>query len=364
MGRRINYRVARAALDEMFNVAQQDFQTRSPVPVQQAITDATSVLFASHTQAFREALVGCALARIIDPGINIRFPYFKQSADAFTGRQLDQKVVNPFFRVNTIPASTGPYLSTIRRNFRFIPEAADRGIRDAAAFKSFLVFISVLERANPDEARHYLRYILYQFLDLRDRADVRLTQVGRLSLHQLDTLVGNLLGQPSGGLLPVVLAVATLQTVRQRFNLTWEINWQGINVADRATGAGGDITVSDQSQVVMAIEVSEREIDEHRVMATFTAKIAPSAIRDYLFLFSEARPTDEAERTAGLFFPQGFDLNFLPVKDWMHFVLGTLGPTGREMFGANLLQVLADNRVPAAIRLTWNEQASRSIRAT
>jgi hypothetical protein len=152
------------------------------------------------------------------------------------------------------------------------------------------------------------------------------------------------------------LAAATFQTIKQTFNLPWEINWQGINVADRAAGVGGDITILRGSELIMAVEVTEREIDRNRVIATFAAKIAPANIRDYIFLFSDVEPAGEAKEAARIFFAQGYDLNFMPVKEWIHFILGTLGPAARESFAVNLLELLQDNRVPAALRVTWNEQ--------
>jgi hypothetical protein len=177
----------------------------------------------------------------------------------------------------------------------------------------------------------------------------------------LDALTGRLLSQASGGLMPVVLAVATFQTIRQCFNLGWEINWQGINVADRASGVSGDITVLQDGRLLMAVEVTEREIDRNRVVSTFTAKIAPEAIRDYLFLFSEVEPTEGAREAARRYFPQGHDLNFMPVREWIHFVLATLGPDCREMFTANLLSLLGDSRVPSGLRMVWNEQVEATL---
>ena len=361
MGRRIDYDAARIALTKAFDAAERDFQNRALPAIDERLAKAVNILFSSATQAFREALIGCAIARILDPEINIRLPYMKQAENSFSGRQLDEYVVNPFLRDHAIPSSTGPYLSTIRRNFRFVPEAADRGIRDAAAFSAFLEFISALEEADEQAARDYLRYVLYWFLDLRERADVRLVRVKRLSVEQYDALVGRLLAQPSGGLLPVLLAVAMFNTIRECFNLSWEIEWQGINVADRASGVGGDITITENKRLAMAIEVTEREISRSRVQSTFTAKIAPGAIEDYLFLFSEVAPTEDAKQIAQQYFGQGHELNFLPIRDWIRFLLGTIGPRCREMFIANLLEILQDRRVPASVRVSWNEQLTATL---
>jgi len=48
-------------------------------------------------------LIGCALARLHDDEIDITKPYMNQGDDAFNGRTLDERVVNPFLQENEIP---------------------------------------------------------------------------------------------------------------------------------------------------------------------------------------------------------------------------------------------------------------------
>jgi hypothetical protein len=241
MGRSLDYDSARQLLEEVFSEAEADFTVCSPAAVPAEIANATARLFESSTQAFREALVGCALAHLLDPGIDIRLPYMNQGDNAFNGRTLDEKVVNPFLHDRAVPCSKGPYLSSLRRNIRFEPETA-RGLRDRKAYEAFLVFVDGLLSADPGRTRQYLRYLLHAFVALRDAANVPLARIHRLSLEQYDVLISALLQVPSGGLMPVLLSVAMFETLKNGFNLAWEIEWQGINVADRASGVGGDIT--------------------------------------------------------------------------------------------------------------------------
>mgnify|MGYP007099441666 CR=1 FL=1 len=55
-------------------------------------------VFYSQTQSYREVLLGCALIRLLDKGVNIRLPYIKHGKGAFNGRTLDEKVINPFLQ--------------------------------------------------------------------------------------------------------------------------------------------------------------------------------------------------------------------------------------------------------------------------
>lgn len=84
-----------------------------------------------------------------------------------------------------------------------------------------------------------------------------------------------MLTTPSGGLIPVLLAVSAFSAIRDTYLLPWDIRWQGINVADSPSGAGGDITINREGKTVISIEVTERVIDKARVVSTFNTKISP-----------------------------------------------------------------------------------------
>lgn len=328
----IDYESARQLLTDVFEAAEADFHRRTPPVVPRNIQTAAEILFSSRTQSYREALLGCAIARRLNPAINLRHPYMNHGDDAFNGRTLDEQVVNPFLQDRLVPASRGPYLATFRRSVKFIPETRS-GLRDQAGYDAFLTVVDALESAQEaSEKSNLLRYVLYHFVALRDEATIVLLGIQRLSLEQYDVLIGNLLHVQSGGLMPVLLAVAMFQTIRDCFELDWEIEWQGINVADRASGVGGDVTIKRDASVVLAVEITARLIDRSRVVSTFNTKIAPHGIDDYLFFFSGAVPKDEAREVAKQFFAQGHEINFVPVKDWVMTTLATIGAALQKDF--------------------------------
>lgn len=354
-GKSFDYERASTLLVEVFTEAEGDFRARSPAAVSAALSSAFDIMFASSTQAYREVLVGSALARLVDPTRNLRKPYVKQGDDAYNGRTLDERVVNPFLHEHTVPSSKAPFLSAFRRNIEFVPETA-RGLRDREGYAAFLEVIEALSDASPPEARTILRHLLYRFVQLRDAANITLAQVRRLSLDQNEALIDGLLATPSGGLLPVLLVVALFRTLSERFGLGWIVTCQGINVADSASGAGGDVTVQREGRLVLAVEVTERPLDRSRVVSTFNTKISPQSIEDYLFLTTAAAPPDEAKAAARQYFAQGHEMGFLHVKPWLVNSLGTLGPTGRATFTTELLKLLGSQDTPASAKLAWNEQ--------
>ncbi len=351
----IDLKVARATLEELFTSVQADLLSQTAPPIPAVLAPAFDGLFATNIQSYREALLGCALARLQNRTINVRLPYAGQGENAFNARTLDEEAVNPFLQEHRIPSSRGPYLAMFRRNFRF--EASMRqGQRSKEAFDTFLALIAALQNRN-DEAdlRAFTVYLLYKFAKLREAAEVPLSRLQRISLEQYETLIGSLLTTPSGGRLPVVLVVAAFRTIKDFFGKDWAIEYQGINVADGATGVGGDITIKNEGRIIFAAEVTERPLERARVVATFNTKIAPNGIEDYLFFVPLNTLSPQARQQAQQYFAQGHEVNFLEIKGWVLTSLATMGKQGRKLFNAHLLALMNDPTMPRQLKVAWND---------
>ncbi len=354
MGRAIDYGEARKILEILFEEAEEDSRQSQIAKVTKIVEEASEILFESKAQSYREALLGCALARRMDQDIDITLPYMNLGKDAFNGRTLDERVVNPFLHDHEIPSSKGPYLASFRRSVAFTPET-QRGVRDKEAFGAMLTIIDQLQAGDEDDAEAYILHLLNKFIELREKSEITLAHIRRLSIDQYAQLIGKLLDTPSGGLLPVLLTVATFTALKEVYELPWKIEFQGINVADAASGAGGDVTVYIEGKPLIAVEVTERTIDESRVRSTFRSKILPNKIEDYLFLFSGDEPSDEARERARSYFAQGHEVNFVPLPPWIMTFLTTLGSDGRGIFTECIIEALNKRDVSASIKVAWNE---------
>lgn len=96
-----------AVLQQSLSRAEKAFLEGEPPHVGSIFTSNCDLVFGSKTQAYREVLVGCLLARIGDKTKDVRLPYVKLGPNAFSGRSLDERVVNPFLRANSIPILQG-----------------------------------------------------------------------------------------------------------------------------------------------------------------------------------------------------------------------------------------------------------------
>ena len=112
------------------------------------------------------------------------------------------------------------------------------------------------------------------------------------------------------------IVVAALQATNEHLELDWEIEWEGINVADAASGLGGDIVVASGDKTILVAEVTERRVEHNRIVATFNSKIGPNQIEDYLFFTrSKDQPIETIEQMRR-YFAQGHELSFVVIEDW------------------------------------------------
>jgi len=354
----LDYDFVRTILEREFQTAEQAVFSGASPDSDNRFDSHFDIIFSSKTQAPREVLLGCVLARLSDRSIDITKPYVNLGDDAFNGRTLDEKVVNPFFHEKRVPSSRGPYLSMFRRSVRF-DKSTRKGVRDKSAFDAFLALVSCTSQmTNENDLLQFLRMILHQFLNLRSESNIPLSKLQRISLEQYDALITGLLATPSGGRFPMLLIEATFCAIKEAFNLTWTIDVQGINVADGAAKAGGDIEIQQDGEIVLAAEVTERPVEKNRVRATFQTKIAPHGIEDYLF-FVTAMVNQEAMQQARQYFSQGHEVNFLSIKNYIIVTLTSIGKKGREAFNRILTERLEGSDVPAEIKVAWNDQIFR-----
>lgn len=351
----------RRILERSFTSAERAFLEGQPPSVPSDFASNCEVVFSSSTQAYREVLVGCVLAKIGDKSTDIRLPYVKLGANAFSGRSLDERVVNPFLREKSVPSSKGPYLSVFRRSVKF-DDSTGTGLKDKTGYEAFLALLSRIEQEEEDTSLlGLLDYVMYCFVGLREAAKIELIRMERISLSQYKELISGLLQNPSGGLFPVVLVLSMVETVSHVFSLSWEVEHQGINVADIAAGVPGDITVRQNGSPLLSIEVTERAVDYSRVRGTFKDKIAAMAVLDYVFLVHVESIDDEARQQAEKYFAQGYDVNFVDIKEWLANTLVTVGRHGRRFFQERLVEHLGQDQVPRALKVAWNEQMEKLI---
>src|SRR5579859_6558215 len=208
----IRYDEARTLLNEAFAKVEASFEEPTPSQLSPEVQEACEVVFQSSTQAYREVLLGCLLARTQDHHVDVSQPYVGQGVHAFNGQTLDERVINPFLRDKQIPCSRGPYLNVFRRSVR-LDESTRAGLRDKTGYDAMLTVVSYMGNLDGTGLDTLLGFLLRQFLRLREAAIISLSRLQRMSLPQFDLLLTGLLRRQSGGRFPVLMVVAALKTL-------------------------------------------------------------------------------------------------------------------------------------------------------
>jgi len=198
-GRPVDIDTAKALLAETFELAESDHRDGAPVTIPSAIVAATERLFLSKTQAYRDALPSCAIARIIDPEIDIRLPATEYGENAFSGRSLAEKVVTPFLRERSVPTSAWPFLSALRGGARFMKGGEPRIQQDKDGFAAMVEIVDYLRQSDAETVKNYLRYLMRRFIELRESHNITLKRISKPNLEQLSCLIKGMLTIKSGG---------------------------------------------------------------------------------------------------------------------------------------------------------------------
>ena len=362
-GRPVDHHAAAELLKATLEVAQASYRDRSPINVSSEVASATERLFESKTQAYRDALVSCTVARILDPAIDIRLPATEYGENAFSSRSLADKVVTPFLQSHAIPASVSPFLSALRGGAKFMKGGQPRIQRDQQGFDAVVEIVDYLCSANQEHAKNYLAFLLRRFVQLRDESNIALRRIAKPNLEQIRSLIRGLLSIKSGGRFSAMLSIAMFQTLSDCHDLGWDVEFQGINVADKASGAAGDITIRKAGSVVLGVEVTERPVDESRVALIFDQKVSPKSLADYLFI-TTAEPSAAALAAARNYTAVGHEMNFVPLEGWLVHNLASIGPACRTLFQNKMVALLEASGVPSELKVAWNAKMDAAIALT
>ncbi len=79
----VNEQKCREILEQSYELAEESFINNLRPRVPFNAENAFDKIFSSSTQAYREVLLGCILARIMDNSIDIHLPYVNMGANAF-----------------------------------------------------------------------------------------------------------------------------------------------------------------------------------------------------------------------------------------------------------------------------------------
>src|SRR5260370_21917704 len=169
----IDHGQARALLEKLYAKSQEQFSLGKPSSLpEEKIREGCEIVFQSNTQSYREILLGCTVARSQDRAIDIRRPYVDLGERSFSGRTLDERVVNPFLQDKQIPCSKGPYLAVFRRQVQF-DQSSRGGMKDKTGYDALMICLTHLESlTGKKDVERFISYLLSKFIALREAANI------------------------------------------------------------------------------------------------------------------------------------------------------------------------------------------------
>ena len=258
--------------------------------------------------SIRYAVLTQLLGKIADPARSLMaFQLGGQEAGAWDARSFCTAVVVPWVAENhdVMGISPDPYVNNPLRRPRLTRDAPNIAYRDE--WNALYDFFEPLDDAPPAEVEAAFRRCLASAARKLAAQAFRYQVPVRVSLPGLCSTLVAFLREPSGGHRPLAVATAMMRVLGDRFSIFARVEAQGLNEADAAGGAPGDVMCFDDGdQMVLAVEVKDRALTLADVRtSTRKAREADVALTNLLFAVPgigepEALDAARGEWAAGL----------------------------------------------------------------
>ncbi len=272
-------------------------------------------------------------------------------------RSFSTAVVVPWVQetAHVLGTSAEPYASKPLRRPRLDQgTSAVRNQHYWAALTSLLA--EVQERNDPTYTEEMLRRCLASIVRRFSELQVAYPVPQRASLEQVLWAVGELLAFPSGGEASLVVVAALLRVLASATGLFERVQRQGINEADTASGAPGDVLCFRSGDPVpaLAVEVKDRSLTLVELNTTIQ-KARQARVTEVLFATKPPQVSDQPAVEARIReeWGQGTSVYQIDIPDMMRAMFPMLGPEALVEF---LREIGADfdaRAVQPSLRTTW-----------
>src|SRR5579875_2869396 len=277
----------------------------------------------SHNRACIRFLLACALAKSVNPAVDIRKPYTEiGTPDAYSGRTFDERFIGPFVRQYQLDCnSTTAFLTPAFRNITTIltPDLTIAG-SPRQVYEATLQLLTDIHTGKVS-AEDVLSEAFRWLLLMKDERLLRLEQALDslkfsessipLSSEDIVKLITQHLSSPYSSRLPVLAIAAAYKAAEQNLGER-VLPLQAHNAADLQTKSLGDVQIVlvDDNQVVTVYEMKAKKVEVEDInIAIEKIKKVSYRIDNYIFITTEEislRVKDYAaslyKRTAGMEF--------------------------------------------------------------
>ncbi|MCY3878976.1 MAG: restriction endonuclease, SacI family [Rhodobacteraceae bacterium] len=247
----------------------------------------------SKVLSIRYAVITQMLGKIADEHRSL---LFLQMGDgklpgAWDARSFCSAVIVPWVADNhdLLGTSPDPYVNNPLRRPRL--DEGEQQLRYRNEWDALLTFLLPLDSAPAGDLKAAFVRCLASAARRLSAQSFGYQVPYRVSLPQMLRTLEAFVGEPSGGLRPLVVTAAMVSVLGRAFSIFAEVSSQGLNEADSMTGAPGDvICLDDDGKTVLAIEVKDRALTLADVRSsTRKARASSDPLSNLLFATPSVR---------------------------------------------------------------------------
>lgn len=286
-----------AILENTLQRAASSLENDEPITTSKIQSRAHYIVNCSTKSGIR-AILACALAKVLNPSIDIRKPYTEiGSDDSYSGRTVDEAHIEPFVMERDLPANqTTAWLTpAFRTNSDPLTPGTKLVGTPAKLYKTVIDLLNDVHQGRIT-AEDTLAAMFREMLLLKAKRDKRLSElleeVGEsdekigLSSEEIVDLIQQHLNSPKSSRLPVLVVAAAYQAAEQNLGESIK-DLHSHNAPDAQTGALGDveITLIGTDGVVTSYEMKAQEVKKGDITKSIR-KInnCDSTIDNYIFI--------------------------------------------------------------------------------
>jgi hypothetical protein len=300
------------------------------------------------------------LCKCVDPRLDshsLQAAYRK--AGAFDARTIAHEVIVPFDQANhrVLGGSAEPYVNNPLRCPAVIRRFRSQQKNKAHWDELIAVLGAVEQSSSPDFAQEVLNQILAEVYRLLAHVRVIYPTPNRVSLKHAIDLVSRFTADKSGGHRIQAVCAAFFRAIASQFRLFDDVRRQKVNVADAASGMGGDVECWFKGKIALLVEVKDRSLSLTQLDAKLDAARAKK-ITEILFLAEggvERSERVQAEARITTEFASGQNIYVSNLLDFSRGILVLLGEKGRALFLGYVGEELEKAASSIVHRRAWAE---------
>ena len=236
----------------------EDFGIGIPSDIRQAISSSVN----SRTKSYRYVLPAQILAKLTDSLLDCRCVQEGSGRKgSFDARSFCRKTIVEFDRENdnVLGGSGDPYVNNPLRIPAITVEHRSAQ-KDSEGFDKLCLVLEFVEE-NPKVVCKIFDLVLQAVWGRLQKVSIVYPVPNRVSLEQVQDLLGKFLQERTGGVRLQCISVALFQTIGECFHLFHQVLARRVNVADSQTGSAADLEcLSARGEVVLAVEVKDRQL--------------------------------------------------------------------------------------------------------